>query len=477
MSVRVPFTAWCLALLMSACGGGYEGTAPPIDSSNQALRLVGATNITLVPNEMTRIEIAGGARPFTATSGNTTVALASVSDNLLSVAGVRGDLTPTTVTVADARGARTTLGVTVTNSPQQGNFTLSERTFAVAPGASKDISLSGGTAPFTAAALSPLVTGVTVNGRILTVTGLSEGANAEIKVFDTKGVTQSALVTVAAPIPSPSGAALFSNIPANWSMRPRTAATYTLGGGTPPYSVTSTDRSVLSAEVRGAALMLQTGISGNSTLTVVDAAGRSLSYRLFVMTTSAPLTLSASAVSADVGRSETVRISGGMPPYTALTTATNLAGSGVVVNGDQLVLTGQFVGGPSAVVVRDSEGATARVDFTALPMVSLISASPSAITISELLTLDAIGIVQPTRIPVRVLRGRAPYQVFTSHPWLLRATVSGDVVTISTLSDGSGHYAPCVEDDTVVTISVIDATQAIAAIRVTIQDNGLVCPR
>jgi hypothetical protein len=76
-----------------------------------------------------------------------------------------------------------------------------------------------------------------------------------------------------------------------------------------------------------------------------------------------------------------------------------------------------------------------------------------------------------------VLRGRAPYQVFTSHPWLLRATVSGDVVTISTLSDGSGHYAPCVEDDTVVTISVIDATQAIAAIRVTIQDNGLVCPR
>ncbi|MFY7904584.1 MAG: hypothetical protein ACOVO0_00475, partial [Burkholderiaceae bacterium] len=69
MSVRAPFMACCLALLLSACGGGYEGTAPPIDSSNQALRLVGATNITLVPNEMTRIEIAGGARPYTATSG------------------------------------------------------------------------------------------------------------------------------------------------------------------------------------------------------------------------------------------------------------------------------------------------------------------------------------------------------------------------------------------------------------------------
>ena len=228
MTVTRRLAAWSLTMLLAACGGGYEGTAPPIDTSSQALQVVGATSITLVPTEMGRIEITGGTRPYTATSSNATVALASVSDNTLSVAAVRGDLTPISVSVTDAKNAKASLSVTVTNSPQQGNFALSERVFSILPGASKVITISGGTAPYTAASITPRVVSVSVNGNALTVAGLSEGANAEVKVFDSKGVTQTALVTVAAPIPSASGLALFSNIPTNLSLRPRNSVTYTL---------------------------------------------------------------------------------------------------------------------------------------------------------------------------------------------------------------------------------------------------------
>ena len=460
MTVTRRLAAWSLTMLLAACGGGYEGTAPPIDTSSQALKVVGATSITLVPTEMGRIEITGGTRPYTATSSNATVALASVSDNILSVAAVRGDLTPITVSVTDAKNAKASVSVTVTNSPQQGNFGLSERVFSILPGSSKIVTISGGTGPYTAASITPRVVGVSINGNALTVTGLSEGANAEVKVFDSKGVTQSALVTIAAPIPSASGLALFSNIPANLSLRPQNSVTYTLGGGMPPYSFASSNPAVLSGDVRGAALILQPGIAGNATVTITDSANRTLSQRIFVMTTSAPLMLSASSVTGEVGSALTVGIAGGMPPYTATTTATTLIGSGFVVNGDQLTINIQFAEGPGVIAVKDSEGAIATLEVTGVPLLSNLSVSPTAVTIPE----SAI-----TTLPIRLMRGKAPYLAFSSHPSLLRPSVAGNVMTVTSPT------LPCVSANTSVIITVIDATGATATTTVAIQDNGA-CP-
>ena len=460
MTVTRILAAWSLTLLLAACGGGYEGTAPPIDTSSQALKVVGATSVTLVPTEMGRIEITGGTRPYTATSSNATVALASVSDNILSVAAVRGDLTPITVSVTDAKNAKASLSVTVTNSPQQGNFALSDRVFSILPGASKTVTVSGGTGPYSATSITPRVASVSVNDNALTVTGLSEGANAEVKVFDSKGVTQTALVTVAAPIPSASGLALFSNMPANLSLRPRNSVTYTLGGGIPPYSVISSNTAVLSGEVRGAALILQPGIAGNATVTVTDGANKTLSQRIYVMTTAAPLTLSASSVSGEVGSVLTVNIAGGMPPYTATTTSTVLIGSGLVVNGDQLSISLRFAEGPGVITVKDSEGASATIDVIGVPLLSSLSVSPTAITIPESV---------PTTFPIRVMRGKAPYLVFTSHPGLLRPTISGDKVIVTSVA------LPCVSANTPVIITVLDASGATTTTTVTIQDSGP-CP-
>ena len=70
------------------------------------------------------MEVTGGTRPYSATSQNSAIALASVSDGTLSVAAVRGDTTPVTVAVTDAKNAKTSLTVNVTNSPLLGSFTL-----------------------------------------------------------------------------------------------------------------------------------------------------------------------------------------------------------------------------------------------------------------------------------------------------------------------------------------------------------------
>ncbi|HRK39821.1 MAG TPA: hypothetical protein PK347_15705 [Burkholderiaceae bacterium] len=466
MNIVQKCLCYCACLLVVACGGGYEGTAPPIDSSSQSLKVVGAAHITLVPSEMGRVEVSGGTRPYSVASSNTAVALASVSDNILSVAAVRGDLTPITVTVTDAKNTKTSLQVTVTNSPQQGIFTLSERVFSVQPGTYKPITITGGTGPFTAVSLSPIVEIIAIEGNVITVNGVSEGSSAEVKIFDTKGVTQSAFVTVSAPIPSSSGLALFSNLPNLFSLRPHNTVTYTLGGGIPPYTFKSSNPAVLAGEIRGAALILKPGSAGNAIVSITDSSvptkSLSPSPQAYVQTTSAPLTLALTSVSGEKGTSQTIGISGGMPPYRAITTATTLIANGQIVNSDELNVSFLDVGGPWAITVQDAVNSSATLFVTTTPVPPSVSISPSAITIPETL---------PAAINLRLLNGNNPYQVFSSHPGLLSASVSDNGETLLVKSPAT----PCVSGNTLVTISVIDAKFNIATTAITIQDNGA-CP-
>ncbi|WP_460508934.1 hypothetical protein [Hydrogenophaga soli] len=450
----------CLTAGLTACGGGYEGTPNPIDTSASALRVAGAASLTLVPSELSRLDVTGGTRPYSAASSNSAVALASVADGTLSIAAVRGDTTPVNVTVTDAKGAKATVSVTVTNSPQQGSFSISARDIALQPGATRTLTLSGGTAPFSTTSLSPGIATASVSGTSLTITGVSEGSNAEIRVIDSKGVTQSVLVTVAAPIPSASGLAFTVNMPANLALRPRNSVTYTLGGGTPPYSVASSNTAIVNPTVRGAALILATGLAGNATVTLTDAVGATLTQRVYVQTTSAPLALTQTAVTGTQFTTADIGITGGMPPYSVVATnATAAVASGVLVSGDVLRISLQEVGGPASVSVRDSEGATATVSVAVTAVLSRMSVSPTALTISERL---AAG----TAIPVRIIGGKAPYLVFISRPNLLTATVSGDVLTLTP------PVTPCVDGATQVFVTVIDATGATATMQITVADNG-----
>ena len=142
-----------------------------------------------------------------------------------------------------------------------------------------------------------------------------------------------------------------------------------------------------------------------------------------------------------------------------------MIGNGLVVNGDQLTINLQYVGGPGAVTVKDSEGAIATLYVTASPLLSRLSVSPTEITLPESLQ---------TVFPIRLMRGKPfdtypPYLVFTSHPGLLWPSVSGNTVTVTSAT------RPCVSENTDVIITVIDASGASASTTATIQDNGA-CP-
>ena len=459
------FAAITFVLAVTACGGGYEGVPQaPIDNSTLPLAVVGPTSVTVVPSEMKRIEINGGRRPYSVNNPNSSVALASVSDNILSVAGIKGQLAPLAVLVTDAAGTKVSLSVSVTNSPEQGSFSLAPRELAVTPGATAAISIAGGTPPYTAISGSPLVLIASVSGSVVTVTGVAEGVGAEIKVIDSKGVTQTAVVTVAAMSSSGSGLALFTNIPASLNLPPKNSRTYTIGGGQGPYVVTTSNAAVVSATVRGSAVTLQTAASGTATVVITDGLGQQMLRTVVVRPSASPLILGSTAISGVVGTSTRVGIAGGTPPY-RVSTSTTSVGSASIVSDDSLSITFAQVGGPGTISVVDSENNSASIAVTGIAVLSNLSVSPARITISERQP-------QLTMVPILVVNAVQPLRVFTSHPYSLIPTVNGNVVEVRTPGTTAAPISPCVDGDTQVYITVIDGTGASAATIITIADNG-----
>lgn len=463
------------ALSLAACGGGSDSTSSSTTTPLLPLALTGATSLTLVPTELGRVEVTGGTRPYTATSTNTAIALASVSDGTLNVAAVRGDTTPVTVTVTDAKSAKVALTVNVTNSPLLGSFTLSTRDLAVSPGATQTLTITGGTPPFTTVAAKPTIATAAVSGNVVTVTGVSEGVNAEVRVIDSKGATQTAAITVAAPLPSTSGLALFSNMPFNLTLRPNTGRTFTLGGGTGPYTAVSSNTAAVATTVRGGALILDAGVGGSSTLTITDNTGQTLTQAVRLLNTSAPLTVTSTAVTGTVGTTTNVGIAGGLPPYRSVNNSTTQLGKATVINGDTLQITFLAAGAPMRISVLDAEDSSVNLDISATSALSALAVSPSRVAISERLSRNTAGQALQTRVPLVFLNARLPLQVFTSHPYLLTPTVIGNTVTVSTLGDAASPLSPCVDASTDVAITAIDASGASASATVHITDNG-VCP-
>lgn len=481
----------CLSLGLVACGGGYEGSPSPTDTSSQPLSVAGATNLTLVPTELGRVEVSGGSRPYSATSQNPEVALASVSDSTLSIAAVRGDTAPVSITVTDARNAKVSLSVSVTNSPALGTFTLAPRELALSPGASRTITISGGAAPFTAVTSKSGIASASVSGNTVTVAGLTEGVNAELRVIDSKGATQTALVTVAAPTPSASGLAPFTNMAASLTLRPNTSQTFTLGGGTGPYTAISSNPAAVATTVREGALTLKAGVGGSAILTITDNSGQELLKDVIdstgtpqrervtvrVLTTSAPLALNATSIAGLVGTTTTVGIAGGLPPYRTVSTSSTQVGT-ASIDRDTVKIAFSFVGGPMRVSVLDAENNSVDLNITATAssVLSPMSVSPSRIVVSELLSRDTTtGLPKQTSIPLLFVNGRAPLQVFSSHPRLLVPVANGNAVTVTSPGTADAPVAPCVDLNTEVFITGIDASGASASTSITITDNGP-CP-
>jgi plastocyanin len=151
---------------------------------------------------------------------------------------------------------------------------------------------------------------------------------------------------------------------------------YTVGGGTAPYTVSSSNVSVATATIAGGALTIKGVAAGTAQVVIFDSTGASVLIAITVTsgaTTTALYTTAPTSIALAVGGVSTYAIGGGTAPYTASSGSTtvavaNVAGSVLSING--------VAAGSAQIQVFDSTGAsvaiTATVTQSSSPVITVV---------------------------------------------------------------------------------------------------------
>lgn len=367
--------------------------------------------------------IGGGAGPYTAAVGNSSIVTAKVTGSTLTLTG--GQSGSTTVVVIDSRGTKVPeVNVTVGGGANAvALYTTAASPLVVAPGSAPTFDIGGGTGPYRATSSDASVVEVTVNAAgKLSVTGRAVGT-ASVVVTDAVGASKTLAVTVG----SATVVALYTTAPADLNLKKGVSQSFAIGGGVGPYAVSSGNSAVLNASISGGALQLQALATGTASVSIFDSQGRSVTVSTTV-TEDAPkaLTVSPTTASGAVGESLTLLMFGGDPPYT-VTPANSSVASLASQSANRFVLD-LLKAGATSVALADARGQVQTVSVTVVPA----AVQPLALSVPSPLALP----LGPDRT-VMVSGGVAPYMVGSGNEAVVRASNAGNVLTLKPLANGS----------------------------------------
>ncbi len=255
-------------------------------------------------------------------------------------------------------------------------------------------------------------------------------------------------------------------------------------GGTPPYTVASSNETVVQASISADnRLVLNAGSVGNTLVTVQDRAGARVILLVRVDPVQAlPLAVSSSSLTLPIDVPAIVTLTGGQPPYRVLGgIPAALSVTPVLGVANEFQIVGTLVLGVYDIVFADSASQTVNTSVSITAATTGLRLSPSALTISEL----GNNTTQPIRLTVFGAVGE--YQVVSSRLDLLRPaprtpTQPPSEIVIETGQAGDRCLTGTIGElgtiisAVVVTITVVDSTESVATSEITIQNSALACP-
>ena len=408
-------------------------------------------SVTIAISSTQTYGVGGGTGPYTATSNNVSVADVSLVGNSLKVTGITAGAA--NVVIRDSQGATVNVAVTVPAASTVPLFTTAPPSVTIAISSTQTYGVGGGTGPYTATSNNVSVADVSLVGNSLKVTGITAGA-ANVVIRDSQGAT----VNVAVTVPAASTVPLYTTAPPSVTIAIGSTQTYGVGGGTGPYTATTSNSTVADVSLVGNSLKVLGLKAGSASIVVRDAVGASTTVAVTVGLT--PLSVTPNSATGIIDDILVATIVGGAPPYRA-SVGNILVATASIVGSDQLTIqlkqTGQTV-----ITVLDANNQSAPYSVTSNAATPGIRLSPSVLTVSE---------KDNQAITLSVYGATGSISVFSSDIALLRAAVVGSKVSVTTGSNGTR----CVAANTPVVITVVDSTGASALATVTIADNGT-CP-
>ncbi|MFZ6746888.1 beta strand repeat-containing protein [Undibacterium sp. JH2W] len=238
------------------------------------------------------------------------------------------------------------------------------------------------------------------------------------------------------------GTKLFTSAAEKITIAPGVTQTFSIGGGVPNYSATSSTGAAI-VTVVDKTLTITGGGGGTATVTVRDASGGLVSIAVTVgsgidLFTSAPGTV----VVGVGGQSAEYTIGGGSLIYNVSTS--NSAIADVVYSGNRFVIVG-VLGGTAQITVRDTIGGVVLISVTVGSVDALFTTANSDINVG----VNAAA-------TYNIGGGKGPYTVGSSSVAVASASISGSKLTITGLSVGKS------------TVIIRDASTGLVTITVTV---------
>lgn len=256
-------------------------------------------------------------------------------------------------------------------------------------GALQQYAIKGGVKPYSVYSSDPAVAMGWIGGDDNVFVGTVVAGKATVTIADANNSKFNIVVT------SGSATEFYTTAAATLTVTPGVAyaQTFTLGGGTPPYSATSSFPAVATVTVNGNQMTI-TGvqISGTgSNITIRDAAGATLSVAVTVGTV--PLSVSPNNVSAFLGDKVRAVITGGTKPYRLYGGLDDFVINAQVVEGNILEVVGNMVVEKISVIVVDANNQTAELTLKLTAGQDVLRIQPSALSIPQNTTTPDITLM------------------------------------------------------------------------------------
>ncbi|MDO8178636.1 MAG: hypothetical protein Q7T62_10365 [Undibacterium sp.] len=344
-----------LTSLAVACGGG-AGTVGI--TSGTALYSNAPSAITMASGNTT-YTIGGGTAPYKSSSSNPNIATAEVKGTTLSISSLGTGTAQ--IIITDALGASISISLTVgsggTPTPL---FTTAPSSLTVAVGVTASFTISGGNPAYAVSSSNTSVATVAINGNAFIISGIAAGS-AQIAISDSTGTA----VTITATVGSGgSGTLLFTTAPSAVTIAIGAAETYSVGGGTAPYTAATSNASIATASIVSGKLII-TGIgAGAAQVHVFDATGTSIVIAVTVGSGGASIALyttAGGAVTLAVSTTNTYTVAGGTAPYTVSSNNTSVASASI--SGTTLSISSVSLGS-AQVLVFDATGSSVTIAVT-----------------------------------------------------------------------------------------------------------------
>jgi hypothetical protein len=424
-----------------------------------------AKDVTVEVGGANTYKVGGGTTIYVADSSNIAVATAKITGNDLVITGVSTG--KATVVVRDSTNGKLEINVTVGTGTPTPLFTTASPSIVVAPATSPSFTIGGGRAPYRVSSSNSSIVTATVSGTSLNLNGVAKGSG-QVIVTDSAGATVTINVTVGTGTVVP----LFTTAPGSVTVVSPASATYSIGGGASPYTVTSSNVAVASVTSSESGFSVKGESSGNAQVVIRDSLGASVTVSVTVTTTAAvPVAVLPGDSTGAVGDTLTFTMSGGSSPYTVSNNNPSIAT--VTQTGNSFTAKLLNVGS-TKVTVFDSLGKSVEVTITASAASSQLRISPAAITVGEDSTND---------VSLTIYGGTGPYRAFTSDLVLssvpaaaIAQSANGTAFVVGLGSKGNrcltsggivilgGTYA--------ITLTVLDSNGASATSTMNIKDNS-----